>query len=562
MVPMPERLRPAAPAARPKHRALASAACALLLAATAACSGGDGGGSSGGSRGGKDKGAKNTPSAPSTAALPKKLTGQHLAWKSCPAPAASEGGGSAPRPMSDGTAWQCATLTAPLDYDKPDGSTMGIALIRAKAGTSSKTAESSDSGTSRIGSLIFNFGGPGGSGVATLPMAATDYKSLHARYDLVSFDPRGVGRSKGVECVDSAEMDKLLAADATPDDRAERDALIADNKTFAEGCEKHSPAILPNLTTTDTARDLDLMRQVLGDKKLYYFGISYGTELGGVYAHLFPEQVGRSVLDAVVDPTQTPEQSDLDQTAGFQLALNNFLKDCASGGDCPVGEDPKAGVDEIVALLKELDRKPIPGIGGRKVTESIANSGIAAALYSEEAWPLLSEGLATAKEGDGRILNYLSDSMNERNDKTGRYSTLQSSFTAIGCADSSERYTTEDVESALPKYREASPVFGESAAWGLLRCTDWPVAGAAKHADVTAPGADPIVVIGNTGDPATPYAGAKKMAGQLGDGVGVLMTVKGEGHGAYNGSGSGCVKKAVDGYLLAGTVPRNGLTCE
>ncbi|MEW2037801.1 alpha/beta fold hydrolase, partial [Streptomyces sp. NPDC005534] len=258
------------------------------------------------------------------------LTAQKLSWKECPAPSESEGGGSAPSPLPGGMEWQCATLKAPLDWADPKGDTIGLALIRAKtSGDASK----------RIGSLVFNFGGPGGSGVTTLPAFGKDYAALRTRYDLVSFDPRGVGRSAGVECEDDQQLDKYFQQDATPDDAAETQDLLRNTKSFNAACEKNSGKVLPHVRTTDAARDMDLMRQVLGDDKLHYFGISYGTELGGVYAHLFPKDVGRAVFDGVVDPTQNPEQSSLGQAKGFQLALDNFADDCTSKvEDCPIGD--------------------------------------------------------------------------------------------------------------------------------------------------------------------------------------------------------------------------------
>jgi pimeloyl-ACP methyl ester carboxylesterase len=305
---------------------------------------------------------------------------------------------------------------------------------------------------------------------------------------------------------------------------------------------------------------MNLMRQVLGDDKLYYFGISYGTELGGVYAHLFPRKVGRAVFDAVVDPTQTPEQSAIGQAQGFQLALDNFAKNCvAKSGGCPVGDNEQDVENRIAHLLKQLDSKPINGLGARKLTQSAASNGIAQSLYSKDFWPYLIEGLDEAYHGDGRILMMLSDAMNGRNED-GTYSNIQAANVAINCADATQRYTTSDVERQLPAFRKASPLFGDYLAWSMLSCTDWPVRGAMQHPDVSAPGAPPILVVGNTGDPATPYRGARKMADALGPGVGVELTWKGQGHGAYD-SGDKCVRNAVDGYLLDGKVPRDGTVC-
>ncbi|MFF7473816.1 alpha/beta fold hydrolase [Streptomyces sp. NPDC008092] len=479
------------------------------------------------------------------------LTAQKLDWKNCPAPDEAEGGGDAPSPLPGGGTWQCATMKAPLDWSKPKGATIGLALIRARA---------SGDASKRIGSLIFNFGGPGGSGVTTLPAFGSDYAALRTRYDLVSFDPRGVGRSDPVECENDAQLDNYFQQDATPDTSAERTQLINRTKQFNAACEKNSRAILPHVRTTDAARDMDLMRQVLGDAKMHYFGISYGTELGGVYAHLFPKNVGRAVFDGVVDPTQDPEQSSLGQAKGFQLALDNFAEDCTSKQtECPIGDTPQDVKDRIAVLLADLDKKPIPGILPRQLTQSAATNGIAQSLYSKDFWEYLTEGLEEAYDGDGKILMLLSDSMNGRSEN-GEYSNIAAANIAINCADEKPRYTADYVQQKLPEFRAASPLFGDYLAWGMVSCTNWAVPGAADHPDVSAPGAAPILVVGNTGDPATPYEGAKKMVDALGKGVGVELTYKGQGHGAYD-SKNKCVQGAVNGYLLEGTVPKAGAVC-
>ena len=479
------------------------------------------------------------------------ITAQKLDWKDCPAPSEAEGGGDTPSPLPNGTKWQCATMKAPLDWGDPKGDTIGIALIRAKA---------SGNARNRIGSLVFNFGGPGGSGVTSLPAFAEDYATLRTRYDLVSFDPRGVGRSKPVQCESDAQLDAYFQQDATPDDSTERTQLLERTKQFNDACEKHSKTILPHVRTTDAARDMDLMRHVLGDDKLHYFGISYGTELGGVYAHLFPKNVGRAVLDAVVDPTQSPEQSALGQAKGFQLALDNFADDCTSKTtDCPIGDTAQDVKDRIAKLLKDLEKKPIPGILPRELTQTAATNGIAQALYSKDFWEFLTEGLQQAYDGDGRALMLLSDTMNGR-DQNGEYSNIAAANVAINCSDEKPRYSADYVQQKLPEFRAASPLFGDYLAWGMVSCTDWAVPGADDHPDVGAPGSAPILVVGNTGDPATPYAGAKKMVEALGKGVGVELTYRGQGHGAYD-SKNKCVQNAVNGYLLGGKVPKAGTVC-
>ncbi|MGW0702715.1 alpha/beta hydrolase [Streptomyces sp. NPDC002867] len=481
---------------------------------------------------------------------PKDLAAQVLEWQPCPAPSEAEGGGTKPSPLPGGIVWECSFLDTPLDWDEPDGETIELALIRARARDQAN----------RIGSLVFNFGGPGGSGVATLPAAAKDYGTLHTRYDLVSFDPRGVGRSVPVECLDDREMDAYVAEDSTPDDASEEKTFVEGVQSFTESCEENSGNELPHVATVDAARDMDLIRQVLGDDKLHYFGISYGTELGGVYAHLFPQRVGRAVFDAVVDPSENSEQGSLGQAEGFQLALTNFLKDCVSrGDDCRLpGSTVGEMQDWIIGFLNGLDRKPIAGIGERKLTQSQALNGIAQALYSREYWELLEQGLDEAEGGSGALLLAFSDALTGRSE-TGTYSNIQAAGTAIGCADSKERYTLEQTKAKLPAFRKASPVFGDFLGWALMSCTDWPVPGMWSHPDVSAPGAAPIVVIGNTGDPATPYEGAKAMKEALGKGVGVQITYRGQGHGAYGNSA--CVDRAVDAYLLNGRVPEDGTVC-
>ncbi|MFE4719210.1 alpha/beta hydrolase, partial [Streptomyces sp. NPDC056728] len=210
--------------------------------------------------------------------------------------------------------------------------------------------------------------------------------------------------------------------------------------------------------------------------------------------------------------------------------------------------------------LKDLESKPIPGVFPRELTQTAATSGIAQSLYSKDFWEYLTEGLVQAYEGDGKILMLLSDSMNGRNEN-GQYSNIQAANVAVNCADDKPRYTPAYVESKLPEFRAASPQFGDYLAWGMLSCTDWAVPGAAEHPVVSAPGSAPILVVGNTGDPATPYEGARKMVDALGKGVGVELTYEGQGHGSYD-SGNKCVRGAVDGYLLNGTVPKAGTVCK
>ncbi|GGL78193.1 peptidase [Streptomyces fumigatiscleroticus] len=506
----------------------ALAAIAALLVA------GCGGASEDTDEGGRSSTRPSAASSPGdSSALPSSLTSQKPDWGRCKATADS------PAPGDD---WQCATLEAPLDWSRPDGETIGLALIRAKA-----------RGERRIGSLLFNFGGPGSSGVSMMPSYEPVVTQLHERYDLVSWDPRGVGASEGIRCRSDKEIQAAESVDVTPDTPAEEKAYLQDAADFGKGCAKAAGKLLAHVSTTDTARDMDLMRQVLGDAKTYYFGISYGTELGGVYAHLFPQRVGRMILDAVVDPTADTAGHAENQARGFQRALNDYLKS--------TGQDPEQGSQKIADLLRRLDAQPLPASSkGRELTQSLAVVGIVQSLYSENSWPLLTSALDSAEQGDGSELLALADEYNER-DPSGHYNTTTHAQRAISCLDDRQRPTVDEARELLPRFEEISPVFGDFMGWDTAGwCHDWPVAGQYETPEVSAPGAAPILVVGNTGDPATPYEGAPRMADELGKKVGVVLTWKGEGHTAY-GSGSDCVDSAVNGYLLNGTVPRDGKVC-
>ncbi|MYT75943.1 MULTISPECIES: alpha/beta hydrolase [unclassified Streptomyces] len=485
-------------------------------------------------RAGGSRSADATPRAATLPALPAALTSQHLRWGRC------RGTASTPAPGSD---WQCTTLKAPLDYARPTGRTIGLALIRAR---------SRGAGKERIGSLLFNFGGPGGSGVDRLPAFAPQYTKLWARYDLVSFDPRGAGASRGVRCRSDKEIQTAESIDPTPDTAAEESAYFKDATDFGKGCARQAADLLSHVSTTEAARDMDLMRQVLGDDELHYMGFSYGTELGGVYAHLFPAKVGRLTLDAVVDPTVGTVGHSENQARGFQRALDDYFTSR--------GRDPKEGSREIAALFERLDAKPLPTAGGRELTESLATTGVLDALYSTASWPALTRGLRAADRGDGTTLLALADSYNDRDTK-GHYGTTTHAQRAISCRDDRERPTAARAKSLRARFRAISPVFGEAMAWDTAGwCHDWPVPGLWDDPDVSAPDAAPVLVVGNTGDPATPYEGAHRMADELGKGVGVELTWKGEGHGAY-GSGSACVDSTVNAYLLEGRIPRDGKVC-
>ncbi|MFJ7342849.1 alpha/beta hydrolase [Streptomyces sp. NPDC101110] len=491
-----------------------------------------------------DDSTSHKPPVPKT--LPKSITGQELRWHSCPPPKPEQGMGRAP-----GKNFQCSTLRVPLDYAQPSGKSIGIALIRSKTKDQER----------RRGSLLLNFGGPGGSGVAMLPLVSKLLFRPHSSYDLVSFDPRGVGASSGVTCLKGAALDRYYELDFTPETPAERARLKKATARYIAACQKDSGAVLPHVGTENAARDMDVLREVLGEKRTNYFGVSYGTELGAVYAHLFPRRVGRFVLDGAVDPTESGAEAALHQTQGFQMALEHYMDSCArQGSACPTGSGGEEGNRILASWLKKLDGAPLTTSQGRPVTADVAETGIASALYDKKTWPVLTKGLRQGmSEQRGDILRALADAFVERDPK-GRYSTLQSSHLAISCADSRERPSAAEVASLRMKFMNASKVFGASSAEGIDACNEWPVRGRSKRLDVSAAGAKSILVIGQTGDPATPVAGARKLARALGRNVGVDITVAGEGHGAYF-AGKPCLTRLVDDYLLWNVTPSNGTHC-
>ncbi|CAL9305327.1 alpha/beta hydrolase [Streptomyces sp. SudanB91_2054] len=475
-------------------------------------------------------------------ATPSALTPyyeQKLKWRDCGVPG-----------------FQCATMTAPLDYAKPSEGDVRLAVARKKATGPGE----------RLGSLLVNPGGPGGSAIGYLQQyAGIGYpEEVRARYDMVAVDPRGVARSEPIECLDGREMDAYTQTDVTPDDQGETDELVGAYQKFAEGCGADAPKLLRHVSTVEAARDMDILRAVLGDEKLTYVGASYGTFLGATYAGLFPDRAGRLVLDGAMDPSLPARRLNLEQTAGFETAFQSFAKDCVKQPDCPLGDKnttPDQVGKNLKAFFDDLDAEPIPtgDADGRRLTESLATTGVIAAMYDEGAWQQLRESLTSAiKEKDGAGLLVLSDSYYER-EADGGYSNLMFANASVNCLDLPAAFSTPDeVREALPEFEKASPVFGEGLAWSSLNCAYWPVEPTGEPHRIEAAGATPIVVVGTTRDPATPYRWAEALAGQLSSGR--LLTYEGDGHTAY-GRGSACIDSAINTYLLRGTAPEDGTRC-
>ncbi|MFF3690003.1 alpha/beta hydrolase [Streptomyces sp. NPDC002187] len=481
---------------------------------------------------GGDSGASASPAGASPALQPYYT--QKLKWRACGVPG-----------------FECATMKAPLDYAEPAGETIDLAVARKKATGPGK----------RLGSLLVNPGGPGGSAIGYLQAyAGIGYPApVRAQYDMVAIDPRGVARSEPVECLTGKEMDTYTQTDQTPDDTTEQKRLAEAYKKFAAGCKKRSGKVLPHVSTVEAARDMDVLRGVLGDEKLSYVGASYGTFLGATYAELFPDRAGRLVLDGAMDPALAAREVNRDQTAGFETAFRSFAADCIEQPDCPLGNK---SVDDASTRLKDffkkLDEKPVPAGGGRMLGESLATTGVFTAMYDESLWPQLREALNSAQAGDGAPLLAMADTYYER-ESDGSYANLMSANAAVNCLDLPPAFTAPDgVQSGVKEFEKASPVFGQSFAWASLNCGYWPVPATGKAHRIEAKGAAPIVVVGTTRDPATPYKWAQSLAEQLSSGT--LLTYDGDGHTAY-GRGSDCIDTAINTFLLEGKPPADGKRC-
>lgn len=444
---------------------------------------------------------------------------------------------------------ECTDVTAPLDWENPGAGEISLAVVRHQA-----------TGTP-MGSLLTNPGGPGASGVELIAssMSYAVGADLIENYDVIGFDPRGVGESTAVTCLDAAAMDEYLyGVPSAPRGSAEWEAeLEAKHKSFAEACEANSDGILPYITTVNSARDMDLLRGVLGDTKLNFLGYSYGTFLGATYAELYPERVGRMVLDGAVDPAIPSRDVGTIQALGFESALRAYMQDCLGTKECAFSGTVDEAMRDLGALLASVDAVPLENGDGRMLGADTLTTAIIAALYSQENWYILTEALSSALQGDPETAFLLADFYNSRED--GVYiDNSAEAFRAYNCVD----YPIEDDptadDAAIKKVREGAPTIAPY--WeGPDSCADWPYPPTGTRGEITAAGSGPILVIGTTNDPATPYEWSVSLAEQLEGGV--LITRVGEGHTGYN-KGNLCVDRAVEAFFLDDVVPENGLRCE
>ena len=488
--------------------------------------------------------------------------GQRLGWGACPSPAPTKDG-------RDDPAVRCSRLAVPVDWADPGGARIELALARRAAPPSTRT-----------GVLVVDPGGPGSSGVDWVRSGSPVSEAAGARLDVVGFDPRGSGASAPVVCLDDAGMDAYLAGQGARAAAGGDDGSAA----LARACAERGGPLLGHVDVASSARDLEVLRDALGQEHLDYLGKSWGTLLGATYAGLFPQRVGRMVLDGALDPALGARGTALDQARGLEGALRAWAADCPRRPSCPV--DVPAGPDggaaagaekaaaRVGALLDAAQERPLPAWDGRVLTEALALTAVIAPLYDQRSWPALDAGLAAAAQGDGAALLTSADAYVGRLPDGTYRSNLIQAFTATTCLDtdtsrkpehlalgagagSSDGWDDPDspAETALAR---AAPVLGPHLAGDASACALWPVAGVRTPEPITAEGAAPILVVGTTNDPATPYRWARSLAKQLARSG--LLTYEGQGHTAY-GRGSACIDAAVDGYLLDGAMPGKGATC-
>ncbi|MEI2732995.1 MAG: alpha/beta hydrolase [Dermatophilaceae bacterium] len=483
-----------------------------------------------------------------------------------PGPTALPTGVSTPPPGQPGLApfyaqqlqWRkcsgadCAKLKVPVDYNDPGGSTIELAVLRVTASNSSQ----------RIGSLVVNPGGPGGSGVDYARAASQIVGAeVRRRFDVVGFDPRGVGESAPIDCLTDADLDTFLAMDPTPDDATEERAFVDEAKVLADGCKQRGGALLAHVSTEDAARDMDVLRAVLGEAKLNYLGKSYGTYLGATYADLFPLNVGRFVLDGVVSPDLSSAEVSEGQARGFDLATRAYVTNCVKRSDCPVGSTVEEGMQWIRDFLARLDSQPLPVTGDARVkslTEGWGSMGIGYAMYAQSLWPSLTQALRSAKNGDGSQLMDLAYQYADRT-SSGRYtSNIMEVIYAVNCLDKPDTADIPTVEKNAADFAKVAPTWGRMLAWGSVPCGVWPIQTKKVPKKISAAGSGPIVVVGTTRDPATIYEWSVRLRNQLSNAV--LISYDGDGHTAYTRSNA-CVDKPIDAYYVSGTVPQDGLKC-
>ena len=455
---------------------------------------------------------------------------------------------------------RCGYIQAPLNWSKPEQGAIKLAVAINPA---------SDPKNSPY--LLMNPGGPGSSGREWV----TDYLSslgtdqLRNEYNIVGFDPRGVGASTAIKCFDDEGMQGLLYNSSNYESGSPKDLQYSKStiKTFGAACLENTGALLGHVDTSSAAKDMDIIRAVLGSEKLNYLGFSYGTLLGATYASYFPDKVGRFVLDGVVDPTSTPEQDSINQLKGFESAMRAYLKDCIQNvSDCPfTGLTVDKAMEKVGAdFLAVLEKKSAyTSEKNRKLTLASGFTGMISALYSEGSWTYLTQAFNEffdKKNPDGRVFLILADSYFSYDAGLGKFENNNNeAFKAITCIDGRESNKETDMLAQNELVKKTSKVFGRYWQYGGLACNEWPFDVGKGPKDYSATGAPTMLVVGTTNDPATPYSQAKNFANNV-LAKGHLLTYDGEGHTAY-GSSNSCVADTVDDFLINGNLPKKEKTC-
>jgi len=446
--------------------------------------------------------------------------------------------------------FQCATLQVPIDYKKPESGSFGLALLRYKA-TDQKN---------RLGSLVVNPGGPGASGKQYAYNAEYILSpAVLAQYDIVGFDPRGVGDSAPIECLSNNETDANYSADSKPDSAIEVAAMAASAKKYAAKCLAKNKNVA-NYSTANSARDMDILRNALGDSHLNFLGKSYGTYLGTLYAKFFPANVGRMVLDGAIDPKTSAVEQTMFQGMGFDRALHAFIRNCYKKNNCPLKKPIANSINQIIDLFHQAAIHPLLGPKNRQATESLLVLGTASALYDDySGWPKLRIALQQAAKNNGTTFLELADEYSGRN-ANGTYANNETDAAfVIDCLDWPEVRTLDEMAVDAKAFAVAAPVFGPYVAYGSLACKYLPPpADGAAATKITTIKTTPIMVIGTKRDPATPYQWAQSLHETIQGSR--LISLNADGHTGH-GRGSECVDSAVDKYFLTGVLPGKDLAC-
>ncbi|HEY2207233.1 MAG TPA: alpha/beta hydrolase [Pseudonocardia sp.] len=479
----------------------------------------------------------------------QKFYAQKLTWGPCAdfAPSPDD------KDLFANKSFDCTFLEVPVDYTKPDGATAKIAVLRSKA---SQPAQ-------RIGSLLVNPGGPGASGTEAAASISKDIADgpLGQRFDLVGFDPRGIGASQpSIKCFTPRERDADRLDVEVDNSPAGVTRIEGKNKDYDAKClQRSGHDLLANSGTRDVVKDMDVLRSALGDQKLTYLGYSYGTRLGYTYAEQFPQNVRALVLDGALDPDQNLIDRSVAQAAGFQQAFDAFAASCASQPRCPLGNNPKQATANFRKLVLPLIDKPITLADGRKLSYNDAMTGTIQALYSQQLWSPLQRGLEELSQGQGRILMLLAD-LYEGRQQDGTYQFTLDAFTAIGCVDDKPVTNPAEVLEADKRARQVAPFRDDGHGPNPARdpCAFWPVPNTGEPHEPHVNGLPQVMVISVTGDPATPYQAGVNLAKALNA---RLLSVQGTQHTVAL-QGTKCVDDIVTQYFVdPKALPPEGARC-